>query len=72
MLMHRKLKKVRKKFVKKFLKCCFRFELEKQLQIHYDNTYKDFTYNINKCNITYNILYLLLILLINDFTYNSK
>jgi len=72
MLIHRKLKKVRKKFVKKFLKYCFRFELEKQLQIRYDNAYKYIAYNKNKCNITYNILYLLLILLINDFTYNSK
>ncbi len=32
----------------------------------------DFTYNINKCDITNNSLYFLMILRINDFTYKSK
>jgi len=34
-----------------------------RLEVHYDNTYKDFTfnnltYNIQKCDITYNGIYL--------------
>ncbi len=37
-----------------------------------DNTCKDFSYNINKCDITCNGLFLWLILLMNDFTYNSE
>jgi hypothetical protein len=39
---------------------------------HCDSAYTDFTYNINKYNITHNGLLLQLILLINDFAYNSK
>ncbi len=40
---------------------------------HYDNTSKDFTYNINKCNINFNNNhYLYLIIIENNFTYNSK
>ncbi len=44
---------------------------------HYDNTYKglaynELSYNINKFSITYNIIYLWLILLVNDFAYNIK
>jgi hypothetical protein len=27
------------------------------MQGHYDYTYKDFTYNINKCDITYLLLF---------------
>jgi hypothetical protein len=42
-----------------------------------DNTYKDITYNdltdnIYKFDITHNEIYLKLILLTNDFTYNSN
>jgi hypothetical protein len=40
---------------------------------HYDNTSKDFTYNINDCNITYNNgHYLYLIIIENNLTYNIK
>jgi hypothetical protein len=37
-----------------------------------DFTYNNFTYKINECDITYARLWLLLILLINDFTYSRK
>ncbi len=41
------------------------------LSTYKDFTYNDITYNINKWNITYNGVYLELILLIY-FTYSSK
>ncbi len=50
---------------------------QQPLKRHYGNTCKDFTcnklpYKSNKCGITCNGVYLLLILLINYFTYSSK
>ncbi len=37
-----------------------------------DFNYNDLTYNIKRYGITYNRIYLLLILLINYVSYNSK